>query len=70
MRKSSYSILKGIEWEGLRVRTSTHRLLQAGESLADVVTGKCVGTIAWYAPGIEQYFVVFDDGKVIDTLYE
>jgi hypothetical protein len=33
-----------------------------GETPGAAAMGKCIGTIAWYSPGVDEHFVVFDDG--------
>ena len=76
VRRSSYTVLKGIEWEGLRVRASAHRCLVDGEDISLLsktqpnFSVRCIGTIAWYSPGVDQHFIVFDDGDFISiSLY-
>ncbi|KAJ1413177.1 hypothetical protein B484DRAFT_402104 [Ochromonadaceae sp. CCMP2298] len=58
-----FGALSGEQWVGMRVRASTHRLVQAGESRETVLgqgSAYSVGTVARYRPSSGMHLVVFD----------
>jgi hypothetical protein len=64
MRDSVFAALHDEQWVGHRVRASTHRIVQRGESRSEVLELGCaysLGTIQCYRPGTGEHLVVFDD---------
>ena len=59
-----FSALSGEQWVGHRVRASTHRIVQRGESRTEVLeqgSAYSAGKVVLFQPSSGEHFVVFDD---------
>lgn len=64
IRDYVFTALSGEQWVGHRVRASTHRIVQLGESRSVVLeqgSAYSAGRVALYQPGSGEHFVIFDD---------
>jgi len=64
IRDYVFTALSGEQWVGHRVRASTHRIVQLGESRSVVLeqgSAYSAGRVALFQPGSGEHLVIFDD---------